>query len=61
MTTGIQCRNDPRCTCRYHQAIREAGRWRQWLSRRLPARQASHQLPSAGQSGRHVETEAEAG
>jgi len=61
MSAGAQCRNDPRCTCRYHQAIREAGRWRQWLSRRRPARQASHQLPSASQAGRHAETEAEAG
>jgi hypothetical protein len=56
MTTGAQCRNDPGCTCRYHQAIREAGRWRQWLSRRLPTRQASRHVPA-----RQPETEAEAG
>jgi hypothetical protein len=56
MTTGVQCRNDPRCTCRYHQAIREAARWRQWLSRHLPARQASRHVPA-----RQPETEAEAG
>jgi hypothetical protein len=33
MTTGVQCRNDHGCTCRYHQAIRQAGLWRRWLSR----------------------------
>jgi hypothetical protein len=47
MTTGVQCRNDPRCTCRYHQAIREAARWRQLLS--------------ASQASRQAEPEAEAG
>jgi hypothetical protein len=61
MTTGVQCRNDPRCTCRYHQAIREAARWRQWLARRLPTRQASHQLLSASQASCQAEPEAEAG
>jgi hypothetical protein len=61
MTTGVQYRNDRRCTCRYHQAIREAGRWRQWLSRRLPTRQASHQVLPTRQGGHQAETEAEAG
>ena len=40
MTTRVQCKNDPKCNCKYHESIHEAGRGRQWLSARHAGRQA---------------------
>jgi hypothetical protein len=48
MTAAAQCKNEPRCMCPYHRAIREASRWHRLLSRHCPTLQSGRQLKAGG-------------
>jgi hypothetical protein len=48
MTAAAQCKNEPRCMCPYHRAIREASRWHRLLSRHCPTLQSGRQFKAGG-------------